>query len=144
MMSNTLHSRIIPALEIGGDARKCSLELNSHVDLSVIGSEALIIYTHDQKVKVNEFIPELGSKTVDEADAALAYECEFTCNVSMMIVRNTLYLKNMKYHLLSPFIMRLVEVEVNEQPKFITRNSTKKYHLVSFPDDDLRLPQSKV
>ena len=33
----------------------------------------MIIRTHDRKVRVNGFIPALGSKTVDVVDAEVAY-----------------------------------------------------------------------
>ena len=49
------------------------MELDSHADSPVVGSEALIIRTHDRKVRVNGFTPALGSKTVDVVDAAVAY-----------------------------------------------------------------------
>ena len=46
----------------------------------------------------------------------------------------------MKHNLLSPFIMRLAGLEVNEQPKFMTRNPTTKHHSVYFKDNDIILP----
>ena len=49
------------------------MELYSHVDSPVVGSEAFIIRIHDRKVRVNGFKPSLGSKTVDVVDAAIAY-----------------------------------------------------------------------
>ena len=38
-----------------------------------------------------------------------------------MVIMNGLYIKDMKLNLLSPFIMRLAGLEVNEKPKFMTR-----------------------
>ena len=46
----------------------------------------------------------------------------------------------MKHNLLSPFIMRISGLEVNEQPKFITRNPTTKQHSVYFKENDITLP----
>ena len=46
----------------------------------------------------------------------------------------------MKHNLLSPFIMRLAGLEVNEQPKFMTRHPTNKHHSVHFKENDIRLP----
>ena len=96
------------------------MELDSHADSPVVGSEALIIRTHDRKVRVNVFTPVFGSTTVDVVDAAIAYECEFTGKVLIMIIRNVRHLKEMKHNLLSPFIMKLAGLEVNEQTKFMT------------------------
>ena len=62
----------------------------------------------------------------------------------IMVHRNILHLKEMKHNLLSPFIMRLAGLEVKEQPKFRTRNSTTKHNLVYFRDNNIILPlQSK-
>ena len=91
MIYGTLRNKIVAAIESGGGSS--SLELDSHVDSPVVGSEALIIRTHDRKVRVNGFTPALGSKTVDVVDAAIAYECEFTGKVLIIIIRNGLYLK---------------------------------------------------
>ena len=49
------------------------MEIDSHADSPVVGFEALIIRSHDIKVRVNGFTPALGSKTVDVVDAAIAY-----------------------------------------------------------------------
>ena len=111
MISDTLRNRIVAAIESGGESS--SLELDSHADSPVVGSEALIIRTNDRKFRVNGFTPALVSKTVDVVDAAIAYECEFTGKVLIMIIRNGLLLKEMKHNLLSPFIMRLSGLEVN-------------------------------
>ena len=98
----------------------------------MVDSEALIIRNHDRKFRVNRFTPALGSKTVDVVDTTIAYECEFTGKVLIMIIRNGFHLKEMKHNLLSPFIMRLAGLEVNEQPKSMTRNPTTNHLLVYF------------
>ena len=88
---------------------------------------------------INGFTPSLGSKTLDAVDAAIEYECEFTGKALIMIIRNELHLKEMKQNLLSPFITRLAGLEVNEQPKFMTRNPTTKHHSVCFKENDIRI-----
>ena len=57
-----------------------------------------------------------------------------------MVIRNGLHLREMKNNLLSTFIMRLAGLEVNEQPKFMTRNLTTKHHLIYFKGISIRLP----
>ena len=74
---------------------------------------------------------------MDVVDAAVAYECEFTGKVLIMVIRNRLHLREMKHNLLSPFIMRLDGLEVNEQPKFMTRNPKTKHHLIFFKENDI-------
>ena len=110
MIYDTLRNRIVASIESGG--KSSSLELDSHADSPVVGSEALIVRTHDRKVRVDGFTPALVSKTVDVVGAAVSYECEFTVKVRMMVIRNGLHIKEMKHNLLSPFIVRLSGLEV--------------------------------
>ena len=67
MFSDTLRNWIVAAIESRGDSS--SLELDSHADSPVVGSEALIISTHDIKVRVYGFTPALRSKTVDVVES---------------------------------------------------------------------------
>ena len=140
MNSDTLRNGIVAAIKSRGESS--IMELDSHVDSPVVGSEGLIIITHDRKVRVNGFKPALGSKTVDVVDAAIIYECEFTGKVLIMIFRNGMNLKEMKHNMISPFTMRLTGLELNEQPKFMIINPTTKHHLVYFKENDIRLPLS--
>ena len=71
MIFDTLRNWIVVAIESGRESS--SLELDSHADSPVVGSEALIIITHDRKVRVNGFTPALESKTVDVVDAVVSY-----------------------------------------------------------------------
>ena len=58
----------------------------------------------------------------------------------IIVIRNGLHLKEMKQNLISPFIMRLAGLEVNEQPKFMTINPTTKYHSVYLKENNIILP----
>ena len=53
MISDTLRNQILAAIESGGESS--SSELYSHVDSPVVGSEALIIITHDRKLRFHGF-----------------------------------------------------------------------------------------
>ena len=137
MISDTLRNRIVAAIEPVEDSS--ILELDIHGDSPVVGSKGLIIRTHDRKVRVNGFTPALRSKTVDVVDAEIAYEFDFTGKLLIMIIRNGLHIKEIKHNLLSQFIIRLAGLEVNEQPKFMTRNPTTKHHLVYFKENEIIL-----
>ena len=76
---------------------------------------------------------------MDVVDAEIAYECEFTGKVMIMVIRNGLHLKETKHNLLSPFITMLSGLEVNEQSKFMTRNPTTKHHYVYLKENNIRL-----
>ena len=99
MISDTLMNWVVAAIESGGYSS--FLELDSHAGSPVVGSKALFIRKHDRKVRVNGFTPALGSKTVDVVYSEIAYECEFTGKLLIMIIRNGLHLEEMKHNLLT-------------------------------------------
>ena len=69
--------------------------MDSHAYSPVVGKNAFIISTQDKKITVNGFTDALGSKTVPVVDAAVAYDCEFTGRVYILIIRNALYFEEM-------------------------------------------------
>ena len=73
-------------------------------------------------------------------DAALTYDCEYTGTSYVMVIRNALYLKEMKVSLILPFMMRLSGIEINECLKFLAKVPTIQHHSVYFPSSDIRLP----
>ena len=93
--------------------------MDSHADSPVVGKNAYIISTQDRKITVNGFTNSLGSKTVPVVDAAVAYDCEFTGKVYILIIKNALYFEEMTVNLIAPFILRLAGLQVNEIPKFM-------------------------
>ena len=115
-------------------------DMDSHVDSPVVGKNEYILSTRDRQVKVNGFTKALGSKTVHVVDAAVAYECEYTSKVYILIIRNTLYFKEMDVNIIATFMLRLVGMKVNEDPKFMAKLPTLDTHSISIPDSDIRLP----
>ena len=84
-----------------------AIELDSYADSPVVEMNASIIRRTSKQVKVSGFTDRLGSAIpVDVLDAAVVYYCEYTGNSYTMIIRNALYLKEMKVHLIPPFMMR--------------------------------------
>ena len=113
-------------------------DMDSHADSPVVGKNSYIIETQGKKVTVNGFTKSLGSKTVPVVDAAVAYDCEFTGKVYILIIRNALYFEEMSINLISPFILRLAGLHVNEEPKFMASHPTLDHHSISIPDSDIR------
>ena len=46
----------------------------------------------------------------------------------------------MEVNLIPPMMMRLVGLDVNECPKFLSRNPSEEDHSVYFPDAQIRIP----
>ena len=81
------------------------------------------------------------SDDVPIVDGALAYDCPFTGETYILIVRNALYIKHLQNNLIPPFIMREGGVTVNDVPKIHVENPSVENHSIAFPDEaDLRIP----
>ena len=91
-------------------------------------------------MRVNGFTKSLVSKIVPIVDATVAYECEFSGKVYLLIVRNTLYVEEIEMNLIAPFIMRLAGITVNEEPKFMVTNPTIHQYSVHIPEKDVIFP----
>ena len=131
--------RIAQATSEDGDSS--AIELDSHADSPVVGKNSFILRRTGKQVNVSGFTDRLGSAIpVDVVDAAVAYDCNYTGNTYIMIIRNALYLREMRVNLIPPFMMRLAEIDVDECPKFLARKPTINNHSIYFSKEDLRLP----
>ena len=124
---------IIAAMEVGG-GNISRTDMDNHADSPVVGKNAYIVSTQDKKVTINGSTKSLGSKRVPVADTAVAYDCEFTGEVYILIIRNALYFEEMHVNLISPFILCLADFHVNEEPKFMASHPTLDHHSISVPD----------
>jgi hypothetical protein len=79
-------------------------------------------------------------KAVPIVDAVIAYDCDISGQTHLMVVYNALYIPEMKFHLIPPFVMRLSGLLVDECPKFLARNASITNHSIFFPDHDIRIP----
>ena len=117
------------------------LELDSHADSPVIGRNAHILYETGKHVDVSGFTDTLGyCKTIPIVHAAIAYDCPSTGNTIIFKIYNALYFKNMKNNLIPPFAMRLAGLEVDECPKFLSKNPTESNHSIYDTENDVRIP----
>ena len=112
--------------------------MDSHADSPVVGKNAYIISTQDKKITVNGFTDALDSKAVPVVAAAVAYDCEFTGRVYILIIRNALYFEEMNVNLIAPFILRLAGLKVNKESKFMANNPTLDHHSISISNTDIK------
>ena len=123
---------VVASVTPSGDAART--ELDSHADSPVVGKYARIIWRTEKKVNVSGFTDELGDcVNIPVVHAAISYDDPYTGETSTLIVNNALYFKNMEVNLIPPIMIRLTGADVNECPKFLSRNPSERDHTIWFP-----------
>ena len=95
---------------------------------------------YGKSYNVDPFNNILGSvKDIQITDAAIDYYCPYSHKFYILIWRNSLYLPNMEYNLLPPFIMREIGSTVNDTPKIHCTDITSKDHCITFSNSELKI-----
>jgi hypothetical protein len=109
--------------------------LNSHADTSVVGRNALVVLDYDRLVDVCGYDPKgpvtRSLRTVTAA--LLAYTHPQSGEVVILVVHQAVLIPSLHHNLLCPNQMRLNDVVVSEQPKFLTENPTDTTHAIVIP-----------
>ena len=96
---------------------------------------------YGKSYNVDPFNNILGSvKDIQITDADIDYYCPYSHEFYILICRNSLYLPNMEYNLLPPFIMREIGSTVNDTPKIHCTDITSKDHCITFSKIDMKIP----
>ena len=92
-------------------------ELDSHANMLVIGKNACILSKICETVDVAPFTPDYKPIRVELVDVALKYECPYSGEIKILIIRRGLYVPSMSNNLLPPFMLREAGIAINEVPK---------------------------
>ena len=103
-----LISRVkISSATVGEDDHTSATELDSHANMVVAGKDFLVIQDTGLTANVNPFSDELQSMNkVPIVDGVTAYDCPYTHETILCVVRNALHVPTVDHNLVSPFIMR--------------------------------------
>ena len=116
-------------------------ELDSHANMVVLGAHCFIFEWSGKTCAVQPFTSDLGTlKSVPIVDAAIAYDCPITHLSYVLLIRNALYMPNLKHNLIPPFLMREAGLVINDTAKIHCPDPTPLDHAVSFPDKELIIP----
>ena len=108
--------------------------------MPVIGRHAFILAESGTTVDVAPFTPDYKPISVTVVDAALQYDCPFSGEEYILVVRNALYVPSMSNNLIPPFMLREAGLEVREVPKIQVANPTEADHAITFPETGFRIP----
>ena len=114
--------------------------LDSHANIPVIGRNAYILSKIGETVDVAPFTPDYKPISVELVDAALKYECSYSGEVKILIIRRELHVPSMTHNLLPPFMLRESGIQINEVPKIHVTSPTEEHHAIIFQETNFRIP----
>ena len=132
-------SQISSASQTGIDPRT---ELDSHANMVVLGKNCFIFdNVHGRTCNVEPFDKNLGTaRQIPVVDAALAYDCPYSHETYLLIIRNALYIESMENNLIPPFIMREAGLLVRDTPKIHLEDPNAQDHAITFHNNNLSIP----
>ena len=117
-------------------------ELDSHANMPVIGRNACILSTIGETVDVAPFTPDYKPISVELVDAALKYECPYSGEIKILIIRRGLHVPSVTHNLLPPFMLREAGITINEVPKIHVSLPTEEHHAIIFQETNFQIPLS--
>ena len=131
VQNNKIYSSIMEGTGTMEDVNKSSrTELDSHANMPGIGMNAYICETVD----VAPFSPDYKSISVELVDVALKYECPYSGEIKILIIRRGLHVPSMTCNLLPPFMLREAGITINEVPKIHVTSPTEEHHAITFQE----------
>ena len=115
-------------------------ELDTHANMPVVGKHALILSKTGQKAEVNAYTPDYDPLHIPIVDAAIRYDCRFTGQSCLLVIRNALYVPSMNNNLLPPFALREAGILVEDVPKIHVNDPGVENHSIFFKETGLRIP----
>ncbi|HSN24565.1 MAG TPA: hypothetical protein VLS45_10475, partial [Methylomicrobium sp.] len=110
------------------DATDRGLDLDSHADMAVLGSNCYVFEDTGRTVNVFSYDPSMGSVTRNIVSGCFAYVDLDTGQVKLLIVHQGIHIPHLPYSLIPPFQMRENDVVVNDRPKCQTKKPTADDH----------------
>ena len=95
---------------------------------------AYILSKIGETVDVAPFTPDYKPISVEFLDAALKYECPYSGEIKILIIRRGLYVPSMTHNLIPPFMLREVGITINEVPKIHVTSPTEEHHAITFQE----------
>ena len=115
------------------------MELDSHANMPVVGKHAYILSDTGCTADVKSYNPQYEAMVIPIVDAAIQYDCPYTGENYILVIRNALHVPSMDNHLIPPFIMREAGIEVNDTPKIHTDDPSVIDHCLQFKDNAFRI-----
>ena len=120
-MINDYLSARIAALVSNASANNSSphakTKLDSHANMAVLGNNCFVFEESGKTCQVSAFSPSIAASTLPIVDAVIIYDCPYSLQSYMLMIRNALYVKDMEDNLIPPFLLREAGLTVDECAK---------------------------
>jgi hypothetical protein len=93
----------------GGHGEESRTDLDSHANMSVVGSGAHVLVDHNKTCDVSLYSPDYQPMEVPLVDAAVRYDRDG--RVYILLIRKALYVPSLDHNLLPPFMVREAAVK---------------------------------
>ena len=110
------------------------VELDSHADTCVVGSNVLVVHDHERYVDVYGFDQAARHKNASTVDAAIAYEDPTTHSTVILMINQAIKIDSMQNILICPMQCRVHGTAVNECPKFLSHRPSEDDHALIVHD----------
>ena len=119
-----------------------TMELDSHANVVLLGRDCFVFDGIQGKTcRVIPYDPGLGTgRDIPIVDGAVAYDCDYTHQTYIMVVRNALYVPTLDHSLIPPFILREAGIIVKDTAKIHVKDPSVEDHSIYIPDLELRIP----
>ena len=141
MPNSVTIAAVIVASARGQDSSNGSrTELDSHANMPVVGRNVAVIAYTGRDADVSAFSPDYKPMKIKIVDAAMQYDCEYTNESYLLVIRNALHVPSMEHNLMPPFIMREAGISVHDIPKIQINDPSVNDHCIVFPNMSFRIP----
>ena len=111
--------------------------------MPVVGNHCFILASTGKTAEVSPYTPDYEAMDVKIVDAVLLYECPFTHEQSIIVMRNALHVPSMDNNLIPPFIMREAGIDVRDVPKLQCDDPSLEDHALVIADKTI-IPLSLI
>ena len=116
-------------------------ELDSHANMVVVDHQMYVISHTNQFVNVQAFADEVtGLRDILVVDAAIGYNCPYSGETYILVLKNALCVPSMSRNLVPPFILWEAGLEVNDKPKIHYKDPSVEDHSLFHEESGLRIP----
>ena len=101
---------------------KPKVELDSYVDMCVVGDNCLVIYGHKRPVNIYIYDPRDGHRRAKTVDAAVEYQDPQSEEKFNLMLNQAIGIDDLENHILYPMQCHLNGVHISEVPKFLAES----------------------